>query len=183
MLHVISAQCVACELHTIALRPLECTCWRQFAGQWGDCKKSRSAPLNAIFIIIIIMLTTAHWCAQSPWLLNLVCAYVDVHLFTPVDNNEWWWLWLLNLVCVCVDVHLFTPVDNNDSGDDCHCWTLCVHVWMSICLPLLITMIVVMIVIPVKSYIFSVSLTDFQQFSSLTAYGKDLTYFREKITK
>ena len=35
-------------------------------------------------------------------------------------------------------------------------------------------------IIPVKSYVFSVSLMDFQQFSSLTAYGKDLTYFREK---
>ena len=34
--------------------------------------------------------------------------------------------------------------------------------------------------IPVKSYIFSVSLTDFRQFSILTAYGKDLTYFRDK---
>ena len=33
---------------------------------------------------------------------------------------------------------------------------------------------------PVKSYVFSVSLTDFRQFSSLTAYGTDLTYFREK---
>ena len=37
--------------------------------------------------------------------------------------------------------------------------------------------------IPVKSYVFSVSLTDFRQFSSLTAYCKDLTYFREKMTK
>ena len=37
--------------------------------------------------------------------------------------------------------------------------------------------------IPVKSSVFSVSLTDFRQFSSLTAYGKDLTYFREKMAK
>ena len=36
--------------------------------------------------------------------------------------------------------------------------------------------------IPVKSYVFSVSLTDFRQFSSLTAYGRDLKYFREKMT-
>ena len=35
--------------------------------------------------------------------------------------------------------------------------------------------------IPVKSYVFSVSLKDFRQFSSLMAYGKDLTYFREKM--
>ena len=32
MLHMISAQCVACDLHTIAPRPLEHTCWRRFAG-------------------------------------------------------------------------------------------------------------------------------------------------------
>ena len=37
--------------------------------------------------------------------------------------------------------------------------------------------------IPVKSYAFSASLSDFRQFSSLTAYGKDLTYFREKMKK
>ena len=53
MLHVMGAQCVARDLHTIAPGPLERTCWRQFAAQWGDCKKSRIAPLNAIIIIII----------------------------------------------------------------------------------------------------------------------------------
>ena len=31
--------------------PLERTCWRRFAAQWGDCKKSRIGPLNAIIII------------------------------------------------------------------------------------------------------------------------------------
>ena len=31
MLHVISALFVARDLHEIALRPLESTCWRQFA--------------------------------------------------------------------------------------------------------------------------------------------------------
>ena len=30
-LHVISARCVARDLHTIAPRPLERACWRQFA--------------------------------------------------------------------------------------------------------------------------------------------------------
>ena len=39
MLHVMSAQCVAHDLHTIAPGPLEHTCWRQFAPQWEDCKK------------------------------------------------------------------------------------------------------------------------------------------------
>ena len=50
-LHVISARCVARDLHTIAPGPLERTCWRQFAALWGDCKKSRITPLNAIIII------------------------------------------------------------------------------------------------------------------------------------
>ena len=53
MLHVISARCVARNLHTIAPGPLEHACWRQFAALWGDCKKSRIALLNAIIIIII----------------------------------------------------------------------------------------------------------------------------------
>ena len=52
MLHVISAQCVAHDLHSIAPGPLERACWRQFAALWGDCKKSRIAPLNAIIIIL-----------------------------------------------------------------------------------------------------------------------------------
>ena len=52
-LHMISARCVAPDLHTIAPGPLERACWRQFASLWGDCKKSRIAPLNAIIIIII----------------------------------------------------------------------------------------------------------------------------------
>ena len=30
-------------------------CWRQFAAQWGDCKHSRTPPLNAIITIIIII--------------------------------------------------------------------------------------------------------------------------------
>ena len=56
----------ASELYDVWLWPLELTCWRQFAAQWGDCKKSRIAPpksriapLNAIIIIIIIIIITA----------------------------------------------------------------------------------------------------------------------------
>ena len=64
MLHVMSARCVARDLHTIAPGPLESRCWREFATQWGDCQKSRIAhcqksrfaPLNAIIIIIIIII-------------------------------------------------------------------------------------------------------------------------------
>ena len=39
MLHVISARYVERDLHTNAPGPLERTCWRQFTGQWGDCKQ------------------------------------------------------------------------------------------------------------------------------------------------
>ena len=38
MLHVISARCVARDLHTNAPGPTECTCRRQFVAQWGDCE-------------------------------------------------------------------------------------------------------------------------------------------------
>ena len=54
MLHVVSAQCVALDLHMIAPGPLECMCWRQFLVQWGVCKKSQIVPLNIIIIIITI---------------------------------------------------------------------------------------------------------------------------------
>ena len=37
-LHVISARCVARDLHTTAPGPLGRMCWRQFAAQWGDCE-------------------------------------------------------------------------------------------------------------------------------------------------
>ena len=38
-----TARRVARDLHTIAPRPLECTCWRKFAAQQGDCIKSQTA--------------------------------------------------------------------------------------------------------------------------------------------
>ena len=56
MLHMISARCVAHDLHTIAPWPLERTCWRQFTVQWGDCKKSQTPPLNVIITIIMLWL-------------------------------------------------------------------------------------------------------------------------------
>ena len=73
-LHVISARCVARDLHTVAPRPLEYTCWRQFAALWGDCKKSRTAPLNAIIIIIIILILSWAFNIQgkNPYLYDLV---------------------------------------------------------------------------------------------------------------
>ena len=56
MLHMISARCVARNLHTTAPGP-ECKCWRQFTAQWGDCQNSWTAPLDVIIIIIIIIIT------------------------------------------------------------------------------------------------------------------------------
>ena len=56
MVHVISDRCVACDLHTIVHGPLERTCWRRFAAQWGYCERSRIALLNAIIVIIIIII-------------------------------------------------------------------------------------------------------------------------------
>ena len=55
-LHVISARCVARNLHTVAPGPLKRspTCRRQFAALRGDCKKSPIAPLNVIIININI---------------------------------------------------------------------------------------------------------------------------------
>ena len=55
MLHEVRALCVAHDLHMIALRALERTCWRHFAAQLGDCTKSRIAPLNAIIIIVVVV--------------------------------------------------------------------------------------------------------------------------------
>ena len=52
MLHVMSARCVARDLHTIVPGPLERTCWRPIV-----------APLNAIIIIssiIIIIIVVFH---------------------------------------------------------------------------------------------------------------------------
>ena len=56
MMHVMSTWCVARDLNTIASRPLEHTCWRRFAAQWGDCKKSRIAPFNALLLLLLLLI-------------------------------------------------------------------------------------------------------------------------------
>ena len=70
MLYVISAWCVACDLHTIAPGPLEYTCWRRFE----IVKKSWIAPFSAIIIIIIIIIIegggTAGDVVQQKWGLS-----------------------------------------------------------------------------------------------------------------
>ena len=61
MLRVISARCVASDMHTITPGPLERMCWRWLAAQWGDCKKSRIAPLNVIIIMFLSVKPQDSW--------------------------------------------------------------------------------------------------------------------------
>ena len=80
MLHVMSTRCAACDLHTIAPWPLECTCWRQFAAQRGDCKKSRIAPSNVIIIIIIIINVVGVYMVPTASLtVREICLVSDGH--------------------------------------------------------------------------------------------------------
>ena len=52
MLHVISARCVARDLHTIAPWPLECTCCRQFVVQL----LSFFAIIVVIVLVVVIII-------------------------------------------------------------------------------------------------------------------------------
>ena len=103
-LHVISVRCVARDLHTIAPGPLERTCWRQFAALWGDCKKSRIVPLNAIIIIIIIIIII--WidlcnescrlagrpsCMAKSWTMEITYKLRD-HIFHTCHTKSHHWL-------------------------------------------------------------------------------------------
>ena len=60
---MICARCVARDLHKITSGPLERTCWRWFAAQRGDCKKSRTAPSNVI--IILYSLPMSIFCSRG----------------------------------------------------------------------------------------------------------------------
>ena len=51
----------------------ECACWRQFAVQWRDCKKSRIVPVNVIVIIII----------------KIKAEYIIICTRTPQKNIIW----------------------------------------------------------------------------------------------
>ena len=53
VLQVISAGCVARDVQTVALSPLDCTCVGQFAVQSGDCRQSQITPFGAIIIVIV----------------------------------------------------------------------------------------------------------------------------------
>ena len=54
MLHVMSDQRFVCDLHMIAPWQLQPTCWRQFALQWGDWKKSRIALFSVIVVVAVV---------------------------------------------------------------------------------------------------------------------------------
>ena len=75
MLHVISARCVARDLHMIAPGTLERMCWTQFVAPWGGCEKSQIALSNAIIIIIIIVFIIMHVCVCV-----CVCVRACVHV-------------------------------------------------------------------------------------------------------
>ena len=86
MLHVISARCVARDLHTIAHGPLERTCWRQFAAPQEDCNKSRTAPLKAINIII--SRSDKCPCGTGPHLLHLDDILFKVKVVCEIKSFE-----------------------------------------------------------------------------------------------
>ena len=56
--------------------PLVHWCWRQFAAQWGDCKKSLIAPLNVIIIIIILLFLWSSFFSTFP--VACLCMWVCV---------------------------------------------------------------------------------------------------------
>ena len=87
MLQVISARRVARDLHMIAPGPLKCACWRQFAALWGDCKKSRIAPLNAIIIIINIIIIKFVSIVQRPKEDTLIFAHYISR--TSLEQDNW----------------------------------------------------------------------------------------------
>ena len=66
MLHMISARCVAHDLHTTALEPLDHTCWRQFAAQWLDRIKFQiaiSVRLLTLLLLLVLVSNILKVCA------------------------------------------------------------------------------------------------------------------------
>ena len=58
LLHVTGVRCVAHNMHTVALLPLECACCRQCIMLWVDCqkrKRSRIAPV-IVFMLLLMLL-------------------------------------------------------------------------------------------------------------------------------
>ena len=142
-LHAISARCVARDLHTAAPGPLERTCWRQFVALWGDCKKSRIAPLNAIIIIIIMIRVTGStvspfskaddtrdrfhslpsvkgwrymWQVPESPLSQRLMICVTGSTVSPLSRKGWWYVWQV----------LLSKAD--DTFDRFHCLRLMMRV-------------------------------------------------------
>ena len=90
-LHMIGARWVAHDFHRIVPCPLEHTCRRQFTVQRGDCKKSQTASLNAI--IIIITSSVFKWTRQTAMATEMKESSLCHHL--QVRGNlvmeKYWW--------------------------------------------------------------------------------------------
>ena len=56
----------------ISSGPLERTCWKQFAVQWGDCKKSGITPLNAIIVIVIVIVEVGDFAMGLLWQVGCI---------------------------------------------------------------------------------------------------------------
>ena len=63
MLHVISARCVARDLHTIARGPLERTCWRQHAALWGECRNIDLRLSMRASLLLSLLNTDRRFCS------------------------------------------------------------------------------------------------------------------------
>ena len=66
ILHVIITRCVAHGLHTVVPWTLECACWKQFTGQWGDCENLK-LHLSMRSWVLLCMLETVHRAVRRLW--------------------------------------------------------------------------------------------------------------------
>ena len=86
MLHVISALCVERDLHTITPRPLERAWWRQFAAQWGDCKKSWIESFNLILLLLLLLLTIIIVVVVVVVVVNIINIFTIVVIMNIVSD-------------------------------------------------------------------------------------------------
>ena len=83
MLHVISTQCVAHDLHMITPWPLERTYWRQFATQWGGCKDLELCLLMRSSLLPLLLLSSSSSSLLFP--LSLFVFLVLFHFNMSMD--------------------------------------------------------------------------------------------------
>ena len=88
ILHVMSIQYVASDLHTTARWPLEYACWRQFAVLWGDCKKIS----NCVF-----QCNHYHYCC-----LKSLKHSSDLYKLHRINSKNEHWLILRKMVLVLI---------------------------------------------------------------------------------